>query len=92
MKDILFNREKVEWLAHRFVPPFDRAAFVSDVMTRLPSLELKGRLDWIAECLDTHLANDFETAIDQVYRALPPALDPNLQDDDFGDFINLYMH
>jgi len=87
MKDQLFNAEKVTWLAGQFAPPFDAEGFGQDVMARLPALELKARIDWIAECLCTHLSPDFLTAAEQVRAALPPPLDPSRTDDDFGDFI-----
>ncbi len=87
MKDHLFNLEKVTWLAGRFAPPFEGDQFVRDVMSRLPELELKARIDWIAECLCGYLPDAFPEAAEQVRAALPPPLDPRLRDDDFGDFI-----
>jgi hypothetical protein len=34
-----------------------------------------------------HLPCDFGNASAAIYKALPPPLDPNLQDDSFGHFI-----
>jgi hypothetical protein len=46
------------------------------------------RIDWIADCIEPHLAPDFPTMADQVEAAMPPPLDPTLTDDDFGQFIH----
>ncbi len=57
-------------------------------MTRkFPSLELKQRIVWIAESLEKHLPTHFPDAAKHILRCLPPPLDPNKTDDDFGDFI-----
>jgi hypothetical protein len=42
------------------------------------------RIDWIADCIEPHLAPDFPTMADQIEAAMPPPLDPTLTDDDFG--------
>lgn len=87
LKDQLFNAEKVAWVAGRFAPPFDAGAFEAEVMSRLPELELKARIDWIAECLRRYLPECFPDAVEAIRAALPDPLDPRLGDDDFGDFI-----
>ncbi len=90
LKDQLFNRDKVQYLAGLFAaadPGFNGPGFQAQVMERLPELELKARIDWIAEVLDQRLPADFFVMVDVVERALPPPLDPALTDDDFGDFI-----
>lgn len=90
LKDALFNAGKVEMLAgwmHRADPGFDAAAFQSRVMSRLPDLELKARIAWIAECLVAQLPQDFASASELICAALPAPLDPTRRDDDFGDFI-----
>lgn len=56
-------------------------------MSKLHDLELKARIDWIAECLVRHLPGDFVAAVTAIRASLPPALDPALTDDDFGTFI-----
>lgn len=90
LKDQLINADKVGllagWLAP-VVPGFDADAFHRDVMARLLELELKARISWIAEVMGRHLPDDFETSAALIHQALPPALDPTLTDDDFGDFI-----
>ena len=86
LKDQLFNRDKVRWLAGRFAA-LDGAEFEAAVMARLPELELKQRIDWIATCLAERLPAALPEAAPHLLAALPPPLDPDLRDDDFGDFI-----
>ncbi|NDW44369.1 hypothetical protein [Ruegeria sp. PrR005] len=88
LKDQLFNAEKVGYLAGLFDGPgFDGAEFEARVMARLPELELKQRIDWIAACLMDSLPGELPQVAAAILHALPPPLDPNLSDDDFGDFI-----
>lgn len=90
LKDHLFNRAKVRYLAELFVgadATFDAKAFEERVMSKLPELELKARIEWIGECLAERLPTDFERAAVVLHRSLPPPLDPTKTDDDFGDFI-----
>lgn len=56
-------------------------------MSRLPELELKQRIAWIADCLKTAFPGALPDVAPVILRALPPPLDPSLSDDDFGDFI-----
>ncbi|GHF47205.1 hypothetical protein [Seohaeicola zhoushanensis] len=86
LKDQLFNRDKVRWLAGRFAA-LDGAEFEAAVMARLPELELKQRIDWIARCLVERLPPELPEAAPHLLAALPPPLDPSRRDDDFGDFI-----
>jgi 3-methyladenine DNA glycosylase AlkC len=90
LKDQLFNREKVKYLAHLFAaqePEFAQTRFIARVMKRLSSLELKQRITWIAECLEAHLPSCYPDAVAQILRSLPQPLDETKTDDDFGDFI-----
>lgn len=90
LKDQLFNRERVEYLAGQFHSAdseFDRDGFVRDTMRSLTSLELKQRVVLIAEMLEKHLATDYRAAVKHLVASLPPPLDPTKTDDDFGDFI-----
>lgn len=90
LKDHLFNRERVSYLGgllERGIPGFDRSSFESEVLGRLPPLELKQRIDMIAEVLVSFLDDDFAIAADQIRASLPPPLDPTLSDNDFGEFI-----
>lgn len=90
LKDQLFNETKIRFLADLLdgvAPGFDPERFRADVMARLLDLELKARIDWIAEVLAGHLPKAFSEAAEVIRKALPPPLDPTLTDDDFGDFI-----
>lgn len=90
LKDQLFNRDKVRYLAALYGdadPGFDADRFEADVMARLPELELKQRIAWIADCLAKRLPDALPEAARLVRAALPPPLDPSRTDDDFGDFI-----
>lgn len=90
LKDILFNREKVEKIAReiqRTYRPFKKDDFVRDVLAGFPARELKARITWIAECLKKYLPSDYKRAVGILVKALPTPNDPELSDDDFGDFI-----
>ncbi len=89
LADQLFNRDTVERLASYFdaASVFSADPFVADVMDGLHDLELKARIGHIADVLARHLPNDFGDAVAAIYTALPPPLDPSLQDDSFGHFI-----
>lgn len=90
LKDQLFNAEKTRYLAGLFAgadPTFDAEAFQAQVMSRLLDLELKERMAWIAECLQSSVPGDLPAIAPVLLRALPPPLDPEKTDDDFGDFI-----
>jgi len=90
LKDSLFNRHKIEKIAaelHAVCPDFDGAGFVAQTVAKFPELELKARIVWIAEMLACFLPADFRQATTLLLAALPPACDPSLRDDDFGDFI-----
>jgi 3-methyladenine DNA glycosylase AlkC len=90
LKDHLFNRSRVEYLGGLFAAVdsrFNQTGFVGQVMESLLTLELKQRIAHIAVTLQTFLDPDFRVAAKQIIAALPPPLDPNRRDDDFGDFI-----
>ena len=90
LKDQLFNAEKVRYLAGLFAQAdtgFDSSGFQRAVMARLPDLELKERINLIADVLAHHLPADLPDAAGILRAALPEPLDPAKTDDDFGDFI-----
>lgn len=90
LKDHLFNRQRIEYLASLFSavdPSFNTVGFVNDALQGFKALELKQRIAKIATTLEQYLDQDFRKAAKQIVAALPPPLDPTLSDDDFGDFI-----
>jgi 3-methyladenine DNA glycosylase AlkC len=90
LKDQLFNPAKVARLGreiHAAWPAFDAALFERRVCARLPELELKARIAWIAAVLDEMLPPRFDHAAEVIEAALPDPLDPALTDKDFGEFI-----
>jgi len=90
LKDALFNKKRVAYLAGLFVvadTTFDTKGFVREVVKKFPELELKARIAWIAEVLERYLPSDPAVSMKLIVRALPPPLDPTLRDDDFGEFI-----
>ena len=90
LKDHLFNKIRIEQLVgeiHRVYPSFQKNEFVLKVVAKFPELELKARITWIAECLKKYLPGDYREAVSVILRALPSPNDPELSDDDFGDFI-----
>jgi len=90
LKDQLFNKESVNYLADLFVfaySTFDKKWFVKNVLLKFPELGLKERITHMAEQLHVYLPKGYEDAIHIIIQALPPELDPTKNDDDFGDFI-----
>ncbi|WP_106743989.1 hypothetical protein [Yoonia maritima] len=89
LKDQLFNADTVGRLGDHFEKAgvFDAAPFVTDVMAQIAPLELKARINMMADVLAGYLPDDFNAASDAILAALPPALDPTKTDDDFGHFI-----
>lgn len=63
------NSQTVEFLADRFASlqrGFDRRAFTDSVCAQLPGLELKDRINLLADQMATDLGPDYETALDTV--------------------------
>lgn len=90
LKDQLFNKLKVNKIAleiQRVYPSFKRDDFIHDVAAKFPELELKARISWIAACLRKYFPEDYRRAIGILIKALPKPNNPDLSDDDFGDFI-----
>lgn len=90
LKEHLFNRERVVYVASLFstaYPSFKSDAFVDEVMKKLPLLELKARIVWIAQVLKNYLPKDYTKATEIIVKALPPKLDATKTDNDFGSFI-----
>lgn len=90
LKDILFNKAKVEKISgeiRRVHSSFKKDAFAREVVAKFPELELKARISWIAECLKKQLPGGYERAVGILIKSLPAPNNPELSDDDFGDFI-----
>lgn len=90
LKDQLFNRLKIERIASEIsliYPQFKKQIFIDEVVLEFSKLELKARISWIAKCLRKYLPNDFHEAVNILLSSLPAPNNPNLSDDDFGDFV-----
>ncbi len=90
MKDALFNKEKINLIATQIkevYSDFEKENFEKEVVEKFPKLELKERIDHIRDSLTKYLPDDFKKATTILLKALPPELDNEKQDDDFGDFI-----
>jgi len=90
LADDLFNADKVRKLARALKQahaPFNARRYETEALARFPELALKERIAHLVGLLGEHLPDDFETAAAILENALPPPLDPNLEDDDFGEFI-----
>lgn len=90
LKDTFFNKPKIAQIAseiQRVYPSFKKNEFVRDVVSKFPELELKARISCIAKCLKKYLPSDYRSAVGVLLKALPAPNNPNLSDDDFGDFI-----
>jgi len=90
LKDQLFNVESVRLLAdalEQAAPGFGGRAYSKEVLARFPDLELKARIDALVDALQPRLPENLAAACRILKRALPPPLDPNRGDDDFGRFI-----
>jgi 3-methyladenine DNA glycosylase AlkC len=90
LKDELFNPRTLGLLSANVAavyPRFRRQAFERQVLDRFGELELKARIDWMAQCLNEYLPDNISAAREILLAALPEPLDPNLRDNDFGHFI-----
>jgi len=90
LKDHLFNPKKVNKIASEIAacyPAFDKEQFVADVLLEFPNLELKERIYHISHSLNKHLPISYEEAVKVLLQSLPAPCNPNLSDNDFGDFI-----
>ena len=95
LKDHLFNPEKIEKISIEILqvhPKFEKDKFTKEVVREFPTLELKARIYHITECLKKYLPKDYTAAVDVLIKSLPAPCNPNLKDDDFGDFIYAPYH
>jgi len=90
LKDELFNPIKVELIASEIeavYSDFKVDDFLEQVIEEFPKLELKERIYHITSMLQKHLPDDYKRATNILLNSLPPPLDSNKTDGDFGDFI-----
>jgi 3-methyladenine DNA glycosylase AlkC len=90
LKDQLFNEGKITKIANDIQGvyfDFKREQFIRDVVQKFPELELKQRINHIALCLKNHLPESYPDALEIILKSLPEPCNPNLNDNDFGDFI-----
>ncbi len=96
LKDDLFNRETTKLLAESVErsaaeyasgATFSAQKLIRAAGRRFPKLELKERIFCLVDLLEQQLPSEFPEAVDILKGALPPPLDPELTDDDFGRFI-----
>lgn len=90
LKDHLVNREKIAYLANLIKnvdQSFPSKNFQLEILAQIPKLELKARLHLIADKIATYLPSDFKKSVTIILQSLPPVLDENNSDDDFGEFI-----
>ncbi|WP_300031226.1 hypothetical protein [uncultured Roseobacter sp.] len=91
LKDQLFNRDTVGQLAGNLaqgIPGFDTGRFQAEALAGFAERELMARLDWLADCAEEQLPGDFPAMAEMLQAAMPPPLDPSLNDDDFGHFVD----
>jgi 3-methyladenine DNA glycosylase AlkC len=90
LADQLFNAQSIGDLARDYavLGGFDASKFQSDALGGMEGRGLLERLDWIADCIQGQLPQDFGQMADALQRAMPAPLDPDLTDDDFGRFIH----
>ena len=90
LKDQLFNAETIGDLAAEYavLPGFAPDRFLQDAVAGLGARGLLERLDWLADCLEMQLPTRFPEMAEALEAAMPPILDPDRDDDDFGRFIH----
>ncbi|OSQ52067.1 hypothetical protein [Marivita geojedonensis] len=90
LKDELFNARTIGDLAAEYsvLPGFDAAHFQTKAVAGLSSRGLLERLYWLADCIEAQLPTRFPDMADALEAAMPPKLDQNRTDDDFGRFIH----
>lgn len=90
LKDHLFNEKTINQLASYFFEidsRFPKKKFVNEVVSGFDGRELKERIVWITDVLESYLPKEYPRAVSCILKALPEELDPSLSDNDFGDFI-----
>jgi 3-methyladenine DNA glycosylase AlkC len=83
-----FDKELAEMLADKIIvrfPSFDRSTFVSSIDKKVQELELKDRVEVIADELAKHLTKDYEENTQILTHVLGPE-----NEDETGMFTNYY--
>lgn len=90
LKDELFNRKTVRKLSAELkeaYPAFNQVGFETAVLRGFKTQELMERVRGISNQLRAFLPSAYPKALKIILEALPPELDPNLSDNDFGHYI-----
>ncbi len=90
LKDQLFNKEKVEyiaWLIKEVYWNFSNDKFSEEVLVKFPELELTQRISHISEMFKKHLSDDFEESVNILLKSLPKNEENWTLDNNFWDFI-----
>jgi 3-methyladenine DNA glycosylase AlkC len=90
LKDELFHKEKIYKIASEIKETylaFKKDAFIEDVLSKFPELELKERLSHIAKTLRVYMPSNYRESTTWLLVSLPLELNPLKTDNDFGDFI-----
>ena len=90
LKDLLFNKQKVTFLSSlikKVYSEFDENNFIHDTIIKFPDLELKERIHHIKEKLKIYLPDNYVSAVHVMLKSLPPELDVDKTDNDYGYFI-----
>jgi 3-methyladenine DNA glycosylase AlkC len=90
LKDELFNLKKVQLIASEVkevYADFEQERFEKEVVDKFHELELKERIAHIRDMFAKYLPSNYVEATNILLKALPPELDFNKTDDDFGEFI-----
>ncbi|WP_406499877.1 hypothetical protein OG936_35305 [Streptomyces sp. NBC_00846] len=101
-KEIALNIDRITQIGrqvHGMCPGFDAEAFVRDVMSDLPRLELKDRITRTSKALHAHLPVTGAEALNVLLRSLPPTPEAAGVTNDFGwhtysphsDFVARYL-
>lgn len=73
LKDQLFNKENVKYLAHlikNVYPKLNQAKFEKNILKKFPELELKERIYWIRENIEKNLPHAYEKTLNILLESL----------------------
>lgn len=90
LKDLLFNKQKVEYLASlikNVYTKFQDKDFEKDCLDKFRELELKQRISHISNILEKYLPKSYEKSLEIIINSLPDLKENWKLDDNFWDFI-----